>query len=181
MSAQTEVGRRVLVAGIGNVFLGDDGFGVEVAQRLAGESFPPNVVVRDFGFRGIDLTYALLDGYDAAILVDAAPRGGAPGTIYVIEPRIDAAAAADPRALALEAHSLNPDKVLSLVHALGGNIAFLRVVGCEPESIGGETDAMSMGLSEPVRAAIDPALLLIRSIVLGLLRSPAFRTETSDA
>ena len=77
---------RILIAGIGNIFLGDDAFGVEVARRLVRRRLPDGVRVVDFGIRGLDLTYALLDGYEAVILVDAAPRGGPPGTLYVLEP-----------------------------------------------------------------------------------------------
>ncbi|MGH7848434.1 MAG: hydrogenase maturation protease, partial [Candidatus Binatia bacterium] len=73
---------KILVAGIGNIFLGDDGFGVEVARELAKRKLPESVRVVDFGIRGFDLAYALLDGYDLTILVDAAPRGGLPGTLY---------------------------------------------------------------------------------------------------
>src|SRR5262245_6478454 len=102
-------GRGTLIAGIGNIFLGDDAFGVEVAQRLAGHVLPDSVYVVDFGIRGLDLAYALLDGYDAAILVDAMPRGGAPGTLYVVEPECNG-----PSEAMIEAHALDPAKVLRL-------------------------------------------------------------------
>src|SRR6202040_1259682 len=77
---------RILIACIGNIFLGDDGFGTEVARRLAGGSLPPGVILKDFGIRSLDLTYALLDPYELVILVDACPRGGEPGTVYLVEP-----------------------------------------------------------------------------------------------
>src|SRR4029077_20136764 len=84
--AQAMSGLRILIACVGNIFLGDDGFGVEVARRLAGRPLPEGVVLKDFGIRGFDLTYALLDGYDLTILVDACPRGAAPGTLHLIDP-----------------------------------------------------------------------------------------------
>src|SRR5689334_8572384 len=112
---------RILVAGIGNIFLGDDAFGVEVAQRLARRAWPEGVRVVDFGIRGLDLAYALLDGYDAAILVDAAPRGGPPGSLYVIEPSEGGPAGQDEvgAGTLIEGHGMDPVKVLRLVAALG--------------------------------------------------------------
>src|SRR5262249_31904168 len=123
---------RILVAGVGNVFLGDDAFGVEVVRELARRQLPDGVRVVDFGIRGLDLTYALLDGYDAAIPVDATPRGGRPGTLYVLEvepPEPGAAAAAEP---AVEGHNLDPVRVLRLAAAMGSPVRRLFVVGCEP-------------------------------------------------
>jgi hydrogenase maturation protease len=151
--------KRILVAGLGNVFLGDDGFGVEVSRRLAGRRLPDGVRVVDFGIRGLDLTYTLLDGWDAAILVDAAPRGGRPGTLYVLEPKLDSDAPA-----AVEPHSMDPVKVLALVRELGGTPPLLRVVGCEPAAAG----EFEMGLSPAVEAAIDPAVALVEELVAEL-------------
>jgi len=150
---------RVLVAGIGNVFLGDDGFGVEVVRRLAARPLPDGVRVVDFGIRGLDLTYALLDGYELAILVDAAARGATPGTLYLLEPQLPAGAVA-----VLETHGMDPVKVLGLAQALGGTLPALRVVGCEPATLGGDEGAM--GLSVPVAAAVDGAIALVESLVL---------------
>ena len=150
---------RVLIACIGNIFLGDDGFGVEVARRFADRSLPPGVVLKDFGIRGLDLTYALLEPYDLVILVDAIQSGGAPGTLYVIEP--EAAEAAD--SAVLDAHSLNPRKVLRAVKEMGGTLGQILIVGCEPADLGPEEG--KLGLSEPVAAALDEALLLIESLV----------------
>jgi hydrogenase maturation protease len=145
---------KVLVAGVGNVFLGDDGFGVQVAARLAGEAMPAGVRVADFGIRGVHLAYELLDGYDGLILVDAVPQGGPPGTLYVIEP--DAAADAAP-ALLMDAHSMAPGTVFALLQGLGGTLHRAVVVGCEPAEI---TDRM--GLSDVVAAAVERALPLVR-------------------
>jgi hydrogenase maturation protease len=161
---------RILVAGIGNIFLGDDGFGVEVARRLAGRPLPAGVRVADFGIRGLDLAFALLEGYDATILVDAAPRGRPPGTLYVLalEPA-PATAAAGP----LEPHGMHVGRVLELVRAMGGEPDRLRLVGCEPATLGGEDGAM--GLSAPVAAAVDPAVALVEEMLTELRREAGDR------
>jgi hydrogenase maturation protease len=157
---------RILVAGIGNIFLGDDAFGVEVAQQLLRRGLPDAVRVVDFGIRGLDLAYALLDGYEAVILMDALPRGGDPGTLYLIEPEQEAPEPGT--GPPIEAHSLDPVKVLRLVAALGGRVERLLVVGCEPAPL--DPDEMQDGLSEPVRAAVDGAVSLVESLVGRLLR-----------
>jgi hydrogenase maturation protease len=165
---------RVLVAGVGNIFLGDDAFGVEVAQRLLLRPLPPEVRVVDFGTRGLDLTYALLDGYEAVILVDAAPRGGAPGTLYVVEP--ERGAPPDAAGPLVEAHGMNPEKVLRLAAAMGGQVGRLLLVACEPTPLD-EADEMQTGLSEPIRAAVDEAVVLIESLVGGLLRGETIESS----
>lgn len=152
-------GGRVLVAGLGNVFFGDDGFGVEVARRLSLRPQPAGVQVADFGIRGLDLAYALVDGYDAAILVDAAPRGGPPGTLYVLEPEVPPSATP---ALA-DTHGLEPAKILGIVRTIGDHLPVLRLVGCEPAVAGAEE--MTMGLSAPVAAAVDDAVALVEALV----------------
>jgi hydrogenase maturation protease len=152
---------RVLVAGIGNVFLGDDGFGVAVAQQLAQRSLPPGVRVVDFGIRSFDLAFAMLDDYDAVILVDALPGGGAPGTLYVLEPRLDANA---PQPAGVQGHSLDPVSVLQLVRTYGGEPRRLRVVGCEPATFGPEGQGQ-MGLSAAVQAAVEPALQMLVDLI----------------
>ncbi len=160
--------QRILIAGIGNIFLGDDAFGVEVAQRLAHRHLPEEVRVVDFGIRGLDLTYALLDGYEAVILVDAAPRGGPPGTLYVIEPARGEPAEAGEDGVLIETHSMDPVKVLRLVEAMGAEVGRLLVVGCEPAKVE-DLDDMQMGLSEPVRLAVDEAVRLIEALTARLL------------
>ena len=153
-------GRRVLVAGIGNVFLGDDGFGVALADRLMRSELPSGVDVVDFGIRGLDLAYAMQDDYDAVVLLDAAPRGDLPGTLYVIEPEVEAGNHA------LDAHGMDPVKVLSLVHALGGTPPRTLVVGCEPENqLDPDSDDFVADLSEPVRLALDEAERLVTSLL----------------
>jgi len=154
--------KRVLVAGIGNVFLGDDGFGVEVVKRLAGRTLPDGVEVKDFGIRGMDLAYALHEDYDLVVFVDAAPRGGEPGTLYLIEPEIE-----EDGAVSLDTHGMDPVKVIRLSHAMGAPSTRTLVVGCEPQVIlGGEAyDDMIMELSEPVSAAVEEAAKLVESLV----------------
>lgn len=158
---------RVLVAGIGNIFLGDDAFGVEVAQRLSAHPWPANVKVTDFGIRGYDLAYALLDGYDATILVDACPRGELPGTLFVIEPDLNNLGGNEEQQSAVEAHGMNPLNVLRLANSMGGPLKRVLLVGCEPETLGPEEG--QMGLSESVSAAIDDAVKLVESIVGSIL------------
>lgn len=157
---------RILVACTGNIFLGDDGFGVEVARRLRGRRLPDGVRVVDFGIRGIDLTYALLDGWDAAVLVDTVQRGGAPGDLYVIEPDLPQGEPA-PEDLLMSGHDLDPAKVLRLVHALGGVCRRVLLLGCEPQTFGDPQDGM-LGLSAPVQDAIEQAVLMVERLVLEL-------------
>jgi hydrogenase maturation protease len=153
----------VLVAGIGNVFLGDDGFGVEVVQRLAGRTFRPGVTVRDYGIRGFDLAFSLVDGADVTILVDATARGGAPGTLYTIEPEIPAPGKEDaPQSLAT--HGLDPVQVLKMAQTLGGTLKRVILVGCEPETFGPDNEG-HMGLSAPVDAAVTEAIRIIEELV----------------
>lgn len=166
-------GESILVAGIGNIFLGDDAFGVEVAQRLLQRELPREVRVVDFGIRGIDLAYAMLDDYETVILVDVTCRGGPPGTLYVIEPELadtDADSAVMPPGLApIEMHDMEPVKVLRLARTLGGSVSQVLLVGCEPETAGREEEDLPMGLSEPVQAAVPEAVGLIESLVAKLL------------
>ena len=151
----------ILVAGIGNVFMGDDGFGVAVAGRLAARPLRPGVVLMDAGIRGIDLTYALTDGHDAAILVDATPRGRAPGTLYVLEPALPEVT---PEGALLDSHDLDPAKVLVLARALGALPRVVRIVGCEPSRVG-TLDEPVFGLSDEVTAAVDHAVELVEELV----------------
>jgi hydrogenase maturation protease len=157
-AAGTQPAGRILVAGIGNVFLGDDGFGVALAERLAGRDLPAGVEVVDYGIRGMDLAYAL-SGYDEALLLDATPRGGPAGTLYVIEPEAMEAGDAAP-----EAHGMDPVKVLALASALGDPVPRVLVVGCEPQFTP-DDDEIVPELSEPVRAALDEGVRLVESLL----------------
>ncbi len=159
---------RILIAGIGNIFLGDDAFGCEVAKRLFERRLPENVRVVDYGIRGFDLAYALMDGYDVTIFVDATPRGDAPGTIYVIEPDLDELDKLDAQTAAVDTHNMNPLKVLAMVKTLGGEFKKIFLVGCEP-LFTGEEDIGFMGLSEPVAAAVEKAVEVVESLVVKIL------------
>ena len=152
---------RILVAGIGNIFLGDDAFGVEVVRELTKSELPEGLNVVDFGIRGYDLAYAIMDGYAATILVDAAARGNPPGTLYLIEP--DQEELSKLEAEVPDGHSLGPVQVLRLVQSFGGVITRLYLVGCEPAVL--ETEDGQIGLSEPVQTAVPQAVEMIRKLI----------------
>jgi hydrogenase maturation protease len=154
--------RRVLVAGVGNIFLGDDGFGVEVVRRLAGRELPEGVEVVDFGIRGMDLAYALQDDYELVIFIDATQRGEKPGTVYLIEAEIE-----EDGEVSLDTHGMDPVKVIKLSRVLGAKPTRTLVVGCEPQVIvsGEDYENMLMELSEPVYAAVGEAVKLVESLV----------------
>jgi hydrogenase maturation protease len=156
---------RILIAGIGNIFHGDDAFGVELAQRLIRRAQPDGVKVVDFGIRGFDLTYALLDGVDITIFLDATPRGGEPGTLYTIEIDSDLAVSNEGP---VEAHGMNPMRVLQMVKTMGGTPGRILLVGCEPLTLGSEEEGM-MGLSPVVTAAVDRGIEIVESLVSKLL------------
>lgn len=149
---------RILIAGIGNMFLADDGFGVELAQRLADHDFPAEVTVADYGISGMHLAYDLMTGYDTTILLDASARGEAPGTITVVE--LDAEHPFPATQTAIDAHGMQPEAVLDLLTLLGGTPGRILLVGCEPAEI---TDRI--GLSAPVRAALDGAEQAVINLV----------------
>jgi hydrogenase maturation protease len=155
--------RRILIAGVGNIFMADDAFGCEVARRLSELKLPEGVRVVDFGIRSLDLTYAILDGYEAVILIDAAPRGERPGTLYVIEPQAN-----DAPMVHLDGHGMDVVKVLDSVAAMGGNVGTVLLVGCEPTPREPDAD-WEMSLSAPVLAAIEPAVELVESLVERIL------------
>jgi hydrogenase maturation protease len=161
---------RVLVAGIGNVFMADDGFGVEVARRLVEREPPAGVDIVDFGIRGMDLVFALGEGYDVAVFVDAVPRGEPPGTLFVIEPELGEQDAP----VMLDAHGMDPVKVLALAGQVGPVPERILVVGCEPQvRMSGDEEDLVGDLSEPVRAAVDPAVELVESLVREVLAAQA--------
>ena len=159
---------RILVAGVGNIFCGDDAYGVEVVGRLLRERRLPLVDVVDFGIRGLDLAYALSDGYDCVIIADAAARGERPGTVSLLEPEISPSRADEPPTAFDSAHGLDPEKVLGLVAMLGAGCKRIFFVVCEPFDLGGEEGAM--GLSQVVAGAVQPSVELIEKLVSSLLR-----------
>ena len=158
---------RILIAGIGNIFMGDDAFGVEVARRLLQRRLPPEVRVSDFGIRGFDLAYALQDGYEAVILVDAYSRGAEPGTLFVVEPDFNEITAGSQESPAVDAHSLDPLKILHLAASMGWPMKQILLVGCEPATLGPEEGAM--GLSAIVSQAVTEAVSLVESVVQRIL------------
>jgi hydrogenase maturation protease len=148
---------RVLVAGIGNIFFGDDGFGVEVANRLNAEAMPDGVRCEDFGIRGVHLAYELLDGYDALVLIDALPMGEPPGTVAVVEPD------RSEDLPVMDAHSMSPAVVLAMIDTIGAHVDRIRIIGCQPAEVVG------IGLSPPVAASIDRAVQAVHETLDELL------------
>ena len=153
-------GPRVLVAGVGNIFLGDDGFGVEVANRLAGAGLPDWVRVGDYGISGMHLAYDLAEGYETTVLVDATPRGEPPGTVYVMELEAGRDQAPDRGIALFDAHGMQPDVVFGMLDLLGADAGRVLLVGCEPAST-----EPGMGLSAPVAAAVDEAVRIVYDLV----------------
>jgi hydrogenase maturation protease len=156
---------RMLVAGVGNIFLSDDGFGVEVATRLAAIDLPDWVTVADYGISGMHLAYDVAEGYETTVLVDATPRGQEPGTVYLMEldaakPSAAASSRPDRGIPLLDGHGMQPDVVLGMLSMLGADAGRMLLVGCEPAST-----EEGIGLSAPVAAAVDEAV----RIVLGLI------------
>ena len=156
---------RILVAGIGNIFLGDDGFGVEVIRRLSARELPADVRIVDFGIRGFDLAYALQDGYETTILVDAYPHGQPAGTVSLVEP--DLARLGEAQSDMVDAHGMNPMNVLRMAVAMNGKLNKILLVGCEPATLGPEEG--QMGLSELVDNAVERAVTLTESLVTRIL------------
>jgi hydrogenase maturation protease len=158
--------RQILVAGIGNIFFGDDGFGVEVARQLLQCELPEAVRVVDFGIRSYDLAYALMEDYEAVVLVDATQQGQPPGTVYLIEP--DLSQLDKLNGEVVNAHSMNPMRVLQLVQSMGGQPGRLYLVGCEPAVL--ETEDGTIGLSEIAQTAVPQAIQMIRSLIAKIQR-----------
>jgi hydrogenase maturation protease len=160
---------RILVAGIGNIFLGDDGFGSEVVRHVPVQQFEPSVRVVDYGIGGMHLAYDLLDDWDALVLVDAIPSRGSPGVLHVFEADHESQSVT----AALDAHSMDPAAVFASLNALGGRPPYTVVVGCEAGSID-----EGIGLTDAVAGAVPRAIHAVGEVVAGLLfRSPAASVE----
>lgn len=155
---------KILIAGIGNMFFGDDAFGVEVVKRLIDHNLPESTQIVDFGIRGLDLAYALMESYAAVILIDATSRGGEPGSLYVFEPDLRQPEKHDVESLPIEAHGMVPERVLRWVQMTMGLIPSVKIVGCEPAMLGDWED-MTVGLSPVVTDAIPKAVEIILSLV----------------
>jgi len=158
--------KKILIACIGNIFQGDDGFGVEVAARLAQRTFPAGVRVTDFGIRGFDLAYALMEGYESTILIDAYPGDATPGTLSVVEPDLESITSGE-ASPGLEPHAMNPVSVLRMAAGMGAKLQRILLVGCVPATLGPEEG--QMGLSEPVAAAVHEAVGLVEGLVSRIL------------
>jgi hydrogenase maturation protease len=171
---------QILVAGIGNIFMGDDAFGVEVAQRLAKRPLPDGVRVVDFGIRGIDLTYALLEGYDAVILIDTAQLGAPPGTVRIVVPELQLREPLAPESLLIQPHDLDPAKVLRLAATLGDCCRRILLVACEPATFGNE-DAGAMGLSPAVAAAVDEAIAVVEKLIGEMLELGQYHPDRTSS
>lgn len=158
--------KRILVAGIGNIFFGDDAFGCEVIRELSRRDFAPDVQVTDFGIRGYDLAFALTE-FENVILVDATPRGEAPGTVCLME--IDPAQVAALESAAPDAHNLNPVSVIQMARTFGEVSERIYLVGCEPAAL--ESDSGEIGLSDAVQAAVPKAVEMIESVIEKILQT----------
>jgi hydrogenase maturation protease len=156
---------KILVAGIGNIFLGDDAFGSEVTRRLINETLPEEVRVTDFGIRSYDLAYAMMEEYDVTIFVDITSQSQSPGTLYLIEPDLNQLDQLDEKMP--DAHSMSPVRVLQMLRTLGSSPKKLYLVGCEPAIL--EVEDGEIGLSESVERAVPQAIELIKSLVNDLL------------
>ncbi len=150
---------RVQIIGVGNIFMGDDAFGCEVAQRLIRRGAIEGVRVAELGIRAMDVAFALMDGYGLNILIDAMSQHGVPGSVYLLQPDPNDYDLSSGGAVALDGHSLDPLNVLRMVSSLGGQVRNLLIVGCEPADLGGEDGRI--GLSTAVAGAIEPAIAMI--------------------
>jgi hydrogenase maturation protease len=170
---------RMMIAGVGNIFLGDDGFGVEVARRLADADLPDWVRVADYGISGMHLAYDLAEGFETTILIDASARGEPPGTVYVLELSTEGRPAPAPDGdvpiPVLDGHGMQPDVVLGMLDMLGADTGRVLLVGCEPASI----DAR-IGLSAPVAAAVDEAVRIVHGLVRSAAGAAAGARTTND-
>jgi hydrogenase maturation protease len=155
MSPEREM--RILVAGVGNAWLRDDGFGSEVARRLAEREMPAGVAVMDAGTGGLDLAYEVMRGYDALVIVDVSRQGGAPGTLYVMEADEASVDGKIEDGEAVNPHGMDPQTVLRFVKSIGAWPGRVMVIACEPEDV----TELGFGLSEQVQAAVDRAVELV--------------------
>jgi hydrogenase maturation protease len=167
----------ILLAGVGNIFLGDDAFGVETVRALAAQTLPVGVSAVDFGIRGFDLAFALLHPWDAVIIIDALSRGEPPGTLFTVKPNLTAIAAGAAREGTLNPHGMDPMHVLRLALSMGPIKPQLYVLGCEPEDFGDGLEGR-MGLSPTVQASVPRAVAMLEILIGSLTRTLA--VDTTD-
>jgi hydrogenase maturation protease len=160
----------ILIAGVGNIFLGDDAFGVDTVRALSARPLPVGVSAVDFGIRGFDLAFALLHPWHAVIIVDAVTRGGSPGTLYTLQPDLIGISAASSPEIALNPHGMDPMHVLRLALSMGAIEAQVYVLGCEPDDFGDELEGR-MGLSSAVQASVPEAVVMLETLITGLLHT----------
>lgn len=153
--------KRVMIAGVGNMFMKDDGFGGAVVQKLLLNNFPEGVEIKDFGTGGLKLAYDLMRGYDGLILLDASKRGEAPGTLYRIEPKEEDISPDLEQGGPIDPHGADPVTVLRFVKSIGSWPAKVIVVACEPETV----EEFEIGLSESVQASMDDAIEMVKEII----------------
>jgi hydrogenase maturation protease len=165
--------KRILVAGIGNAWLRDDGFGGAVAKRLGERELPAEAAVFDFGIGGLDLAYEVMRGYDALILLDVSRQGGEPGTLYVMEAAEDDVEAGIEDGQVINPHGMDPQTVLRFVKSLGAWPGKVVVVACEPA----EVEEMGFGLSAQVAGAVEGAVDLVLETVEQLRSDAAYAAE----
>lgn len=165
----TQRARQILVAGVGNAWLRDDAFGGECARRLEAEGVPDGVSVMDVGTSGLDLAYEVMRGYDALLLLDATRQGGAPGTLYVMEPERAEFEGEIRDGESIDPHDMDPRTVLRFVTVTGGWPGKVLVIGCEP----GEAEP-GLGLTPPVHAAVEAAVTLVRETIAELQTDAAY-------
>jgi hydrogenase maturation protease len=162
--------KRILVAGIGNAWLRDDGFGGEVAKRLGEIELPEEAAVFDFGTGGLDLAYEVMRGYDALILLDVSRQGGKPGTLYVMEADEADVEAGIEDGQVINPHAMDPQTVLRFVKSVGAWPGKVVVIACEPA----EVEEMGFGLSDEVRQAVDGAAALVLETIEALCSEAAY-------
>ena len=164
--------KHVLIAGIGNAWMRDDGFGGEVAKRLGERELPPEAAVFDFGTGGLDLAYEVMRGYDALILVDISRQGGEPGTLYVMEASEEDVQAGIEDGQVIDPHGMDPQTVLRFVKTLGAWPGKVMVIACEPAP----GEGMGFGLSDEVGRAVQGAVELVLQTVEELRSDAAYST-----
>jgi hydrogenase maturation protease len=165
--------KRILIAGIGNAWLRDDGFGGEVVKRLEARDLPEGTVVFDFGTGGLDLAYEVMRGYDALVLIDVSRQGGEPGTLYVMEALEAEVEAGIEDGQIINPHAMDPQTVLRFVKTLGAWPGKVVVVACEPAHV----EEMGLGLSEDVARAVDGAVDLVAKTIGELQGDAAYAVD----
>ena len=170
MSEQAELEKQILIAGVGNAWLQDDGFGAEVARRLGGRELPSGVSVMDVGTSGLDLAYEVMRGYSALVIVDVSKQGGEPGTLYVIDVEPDDVPAEITDGESIDPHSMDPMTMLRFVRVIGGWPGRVQVIACEP----GEVEDVGVGLTPAVEAAVDRTIELVLETVEELRGDAAY-------